>query len=277
MKMNNSDRVYQELIRKNMQNLEKEINKLERQNKGIRAITDRTTVEIEGLKLQLQELHRELKNNETRVELSDRKERKIDKLDTKVEKIIGKEQSHHEKIAELEHMKQSLQTKRAIRKVNKAIARQQELIKKLQKKNARIDLRQKVIMLPKYYRVKKRAKLLNKQQAKVNIAQENVRDMKELQAMLDPEHNIIDRMKSVVYDIKGTYYQKKLEHSQAVLERMKNSKLSIAIRGANVITLTKQAKNKLQNRVKQRKETAESLSQEKLAAEPGTTLSVVVR
>ena len=132
-------------------------------------------------------------------------------------------------------------------------------------------------MLPKYYRVKKRAKLLNKQQAKVNIAQENVRDMKELQAMLDPEHNIIDRMKSVVYDIKGTYYQKKLEHSQAVLERMKNSKLSIAIRGANVITLTKQAKNKLQNRVKQRKETAESLSQEKLAAEPGTTLSVVVR
>lgn len=275
--MNNSDRVYQELIRKNMQNLEKEINKLERQNKGIRAITDRTTVEIEGLKLQLQELHRELKNNETRVELSDRKERKIDKLDTKVEKIIGKEQSHHEKIAELEHMKQSLQTKRAIRKVNKAIARQQELIKKLQKKNARIDLRQKVIMLPKYYRVKKRAKLLNKQQAKVNIAQENVRDMKELQAMLDPEHNIIDRMKSVVYDIKGTYYQKKLEHSQAVLERMKNSKLSIAIRGANVITLTKQAKNKLQNRVKQRKETAESLSQEKLAAEPGTTLSVVVR
>ena len=277
MKMNNSHRVYQELIRKNMQNLEKEINKLERQNKGIRAITDRTTVEIEGLKLQLQELHRELKNNETRVELSDRKERKIDKLDTKVEKIIGKEQSHHEKIAELEHMKQSLQTKRAIRKVNKAIARQQELIKKLQKKNARIDLRQKVIMLPKYYRVKKRAKLLNKQQAKVNIAQENVRDMKELQAMLDPEHNIIDRMKSVVYDIKGTYYQKKLEHSQAVLERMKNSKLSIAIRGANVITLTKQAKNKLQNRVKQRKETAESLSQEKLAAEPGTTLSVVVR
>ena len=276
--MNNSDKVYQELIIKNMQNLEKEINKLERQNRGIQAITDRTAVKIEGSKLQLQELNRELKNYETTVELSDSKERKIDKLDTKVAKIVEKEQSHQEKIVELEHMKQRLQTRRAIRKVNKAIVHQQELIKKLQQQNARIDFRQKVIMLPKYYRVKKRAKLLNMQQAKVNLAQSNMHDMKKLQAMLDPEHNIIDRMKSAVYDIKGAYYQKKLEHSQAVLETMRNSKSNIAIRGANVITLTKKAKNKLQNRIEKGKENAEILAHQNLTQEnPGTALSVVVR
>lgn len=277
--MNNSDRVYQEMIEKSMRNISTEIKKLEQQNKGLRAVTDNLTIKIDGLKLQLQELNQELKNYEERITLSERKESKLDKTDAKVAEIIAKEESHVQKIRDLETMKKSLHTTRAERKVNKQIAHKQEIIKKLQKKNARIDLRQKVIMMPKYYRVKKRAQLLNKQQAKVNLAMANIHDMEAMKKMLDPENKLMDNLKSVIYDIKGAYYQKKLSHSQDVLETMQYSKNNIAIRGANAITLSKKAINKLRKNNNLTKETAIDLvnAKKEESQTMTTALSTVVR
>lgn len=277
--MNNSDRVYQEMIQKSMKSISAEINKLERQNRGLRAATDNMTVKIDGLKLQLQELNQELKNYEERITLSERKENKLDKTDAKVAEIIAKEESHVQKIRDLENMKKSLHTTRAVRKVNKQIVKQQEIIKRLQKKNARIDLRQKVIMMPKYYRVKKRSQLLNKQQAKVNLAIANIHDVEMMKSMLDPENKIMDNLKSVIYDIKGAYYQKKLSHAQDVLETMQHSKSNIAIRGANAITLSKKAVNKLRKNNGLKKETAIDLvnAKEQENQTMTTALSTVVR
>lgn len=277
--MNNSDRVYQEMIEKSMRNISIEIKKLEQQNKGLRAVADNLTIKIDGLKLQLQELNQELKNYEERITLSERKESKLDKTDAKVAEIIAKEESHVQKIRDLETMKKSLHTTRAVRKVNKQIAHQQEIIKKLQKKNARIDLRQKVIMMPKYYHVKKRAQLLNKQQAKVNLAAANVHDIEAMKKMLDPENKLMDNLKSIIYDIKGAYYQKKLSHSQDALETMQHSKNNIAIRGANAITLSKKAINKLRKNNNLTKETAIDLINDKKEESQTmtTALSTVVR
>lgn len=277
--MNNSDRVYQEMIQKSMKSISAEINKLERQNRGLRAATDNMTVKIDGLKLQLQELNQELKNYEERITLSERKENKLDKTDAKVAEIIAKEESHVQKIRDLENMKKSLHTTRAVRKVNKQIVKQQEIIKRLQKKNARIDLRQKVIMMPKYYRVKKRSQLLNKQQAKVNLATANIHDVEMMKSMLDPENKIMDNLKSVIYDIKGAYYQKKLNHAQDVLETMQHSKSNIAIRGANAITLSKKTVNKLRKNNGLKKETAIDLvnAKEQENQTMTTALSTVVR
>lgn len=277
--MNNSDRVYQEMIQKSMKSISAEINKLERQNRGLRAATDNMTVKIDGLKLQLQELNQELKNYEERITLSEHKENKLDKTDAKVAEIIAKEESHVQKIRDLENMKKSLHTTRAVRKVNKQIVKQQEIIKRLQKKNARIDLRQKVIMMPKYYRVKKRSQLLNKQQAKVNLATANIHDVEMMKSMLDPENKIMDNLKSVIYDIKGAYYQKKLNHAQDVLETMQHSKSNIAIRGANAITLSKKTVNKLRKNNGLKKETAIDLvnAKEQENQTMTTALSTVVR
>ena len=52
--MNNSDRVYQELLQRTLKQLQQQITSLERKNRGLRAITDQTAVEIEGYKTEYQ-------------------------------------------------------------------------------------------------------------------------------------------------------------------------------------------------------------------------------
>ncbi len=242
--MNNSDKVYQLLLKQSLETISKQIKSLEQKNRGLRALTDKTTVEIEGLKLQYNEIVTTLKNYQERINVSDRKEAKLDKLDEKSDHISQEKKEHLAQIDSLKQAQNKMKTARAKRKVAKEIKKEQEIIQKLQKKNARIDKRQKAIMLPKFYREQKRSQLLSKQQAKVNQVTASMQDNQELQAMLNPD-KVSDRIKSVVHDIKGVYYQKKLSHSQNVLDTMQNSRFNITIRGANAITISKKAVNGL--------------------------------
>ena len=91
----------------------------------------------------------------------------------------------------------------------------------------------------------------------------NMQDNQELQAMLDL-NKTSGRIKSVVHDIKGAYYQKRLNHSQEVLDTMKNSNLNITIRGANAITISKKAVNGLRNAVDRGKDAILNLLDENI-------------
>ncbi len=261
--MNNSDKVYQVLLKQSMETIARQIQSLEQKNRGLRALSDKTTVEIEGLKLQYNEIVNTLKNYQERINVSDRKEAKLDKLDEKSERITKEQQEHHDQINTLNQAQNKMKTARGKRKVAKEIRKQQEIIRKLQKKNARIDKRQKAIMLPAFYRDQKRSQLISKQEAKVKQVAANMQDNQELQAMLDL-NKTSGRIKSVVHDIKGAYYQKRLNHSQEVLDTMKNSNLNITIRGANAITISKKAVNGLRNAVDRGKDAILNLLDENI-------------
>lgn len=92
--MNNSDKVYQVLLKQSMETIARQIQSLEQKNRGLRALSDKTTVEIEGLKLQYNEIVNTLKNYQERINVSDRKEAKLDKLDEKSERITKEQQEH---------------------------------------------------------------------------------------------------------------------------------------------------------------------------------------
>lgn len=247
--MNNSDKVYQDLLKRSLLLINNQIKILERKNRGLRALSEQTSIEINGLKIQYQQLQEELKNYEERIDLSEKEEEKLEKLDIKSSVNSELQEDHIARIDELEAVKKRLQTTKAIRKVNKQIAQQKEIIRKLQKKSSKIDQKQKKIMLPKYKKMQKRNQLLSHQQAKVNWTAAKIKDNQELQAMLDPENSLKDLLASKIYDIKGQFYQKKLSHSQEVLATMKSQKSNIAIRGANAITLSKKAINKFRNEI----------------------------
>lgn len=258
--MNNSDKVYQELLKRSLLLINAQIKTLERKNHGLRALAEQTSIEINSLKIQYQQLATELKNYEERERFSEAEESKLDKLDMKATENLGKQQEHIARLNELEAVKKKLQTTGAIRKVNRQIEHQKELIQKLQKKSVKIDRNQRKIMLPKYKKMQKRNQLLSHQQAKVNWTAAKIKDNQELQSMLDPENSLKDLLASKIYDIKGQFYQKSLSHSQEVLETMKNQKSNIAIRGANVMTLSKKAMNKFRNQMASgRKESTELL------------------
>lgn len=253
--MNNSDKVYQELLKKSLKTIEVQIANLEKKNKGLRALTDYTTIEINGLKNQYREIKEALLKYESRITLSNISEVSLNLFDKKSAKLENKVKKHIIKITQLEAMKKNLHTTKNVRRINKQIKYQQEIIKNLQKQNNRISKIQKNIMLPKYYKIKKRNKLLNKQQAKVELMANNLKDIDLLKNNLNKE-SIIYGLKSVIYDVKGIYYQKKLSHSKAVLETMQKHDSPILIRGAGAITISKIAVNKLRAKNRLKKESA---------------------
>lgn len=257
--MNNSDRVYKELLQKSLSTLKRSIDILSRKNDGL---TDRRPVKIEGLRLQYEQIEQELKNFEARKEFSERKEKMLEHLDEKAEKIVAKKESHEEKIQELENLRKKLKTVRGTRKIDKKIEHQHKIIRRLQKKNARIDFRQKVIMLPKYYRIQKRDNLLNKQQGRVNLVSDKLLINERLQSQLDPEHSIIDRMKSAIYDIKGKYYERKLGRREEILKAMQEKNSIVGMLGARVTALPKSAIDKLRRRNKKEETIDQTRKQE---------------
>lgn len=274
--MNNSDKVYITMIQDSIKSLTKKIKELEVKNNGVRSILDSTTVKINGLKLEVQQLAQELKNYESRMNLSEKKEEKLDNLDEKATKILNKVATHEEKIKELQQLKNNLKTARAKRKIDKQIEHQQTIIRLLQKANTTIDIRQKVIMLPKYYVTKKKDRLLNIAKARVNLNAEKIEDLNMMKKALN-ENSIIDQVKSVIYDIKGVYYLKRFNYSKEVLARMKNSNSMVNLYGANAITLGKKAINKLRKKSEKKEETALDLVNENENKGQEPLLPVVVR
>lgn len=274
--MNNSDKVYITMIQDSIKSLTKKIEELEVKNNGVRSILDSTTVKINGLKLEVQQLAQELKNYESRMNLSEKKEEKLDNLDEKATKILNKVATHEEKIKELQQLKNNLKTARAKRKIDKQIEHQQTIIRLLQKANTTIDIRQKVIMLPKYYVTKKKDRLLNIAKARVNLNAEKIEDLNMMKKALN-ENSIIDQVKSVIYDIKGVYYLKRFNYSKEVLARMKNSNSMVNLYGANAITLGKKAINKLRKKSEKKEETALDLVNENENKRQEPLLPVVVR
>ena len=238
--MNNSNLVYQELLQRSLNQLEKQIKELERKNKGLRALTDKTATEIEGYKTEYQQIAQELQNYNKRINISTAGEASLDFIDNKVAEIVDRQQDSIDKIKQLESLKQQVTTARYKRKINKQIKHQQQIIQRLQKKHGRLNMAQRVIMYPKYYRTMRKLKLLSKKQGKVNVVEANIQDNELLKQTLN-SNSIIDNIKGAFYDIRGQYYQKKLSHAQDVLEQMKNKHGNIRLQGANVTILPKKA------------------------------------
>ena len=86
--MNNSDKVYQALLKQSLDTIAKQIQQLSQKKKGLIDLASKTETEIEGLKLQYNEIVTTLKSYQERIALSERKEKKLDKLDEKSDKIM---------------------------------------------------------------------------------------------------------------------------------------------------------------------------------------------
>ncbi len=242
--MNNSDKVYIDMITDTIKKIKERISNLENKNQGIRALTGRIDLELEALNLQCNKLEAQLQELESRIELSEIKESILDRLDESADKNIEKQEDIEQDIRQLEELAGKLKTKSAKRKISKKIEHKQRIIKRLQKKGARIDRYQRMVLLPKTRKYQKQEQILSKQEAKVNLTTAKINDNNELKAMLDPENSFIDSIKSTIYDIKGVFYKKRLNYAKEVLDSMQNTKSTIALRGANVVTLSKKAANK---------------------------------
>ena len=249
--MNNSDLAYKNLLEKKVLKLQKDISELEKRNKGIRLTNDYTTELIERKKLEVAKIQEALKDYTERVELGVVGSAVVEKFDEFAAYDSEKRQIAADKIKELNELKSRLTTVRAKAKIDKKIKHQQKVIERLQKKDNFISGVQKVVMYPKHRKEMKKQQLLSKQESKVLVSENSYNDLVEMQAMLDPEHSVIDRLRNNIFEMKKSHYLRKRDRAAEILEKMQTCKHSIQMRGAAPIVISKRLKDKFTGKLNQ--------------------------
>lgn len=260
--MNNSETVYREILQSSLNRINDEIILLETQNNKLMNLITSSEKRIEHLKLERKQIQLELKN---RIETNQTKVDGITKefIDDRIKAIADKQGNHYKRINELESLKKEVNSNVARAIINRRIIHEKKKVARLRSTTNMISDIQKAMMMPKQavdrYRLGKYAK----RQGNVNYYENKVNEVENHQSNLNPEKNIVDKAKSVYYDIKRKHYAKKLDKSRKLLEKLQQKGVQKRILGANAATISKKAADKLRQRMqRQTQETKEAVQQQ---------------
>lgn len=250
--MNNTrvDDQYIEILRDRITELRSKISKLtNRVNNGIDPFNN-SAIKIKGYELEIQELEDEINNGTHRQPLFDGIEVALDALDDRYYNLSDKQDEVQAELDNLRNMRNNLKTVRARRRVDKKIEKLEAKIAKLKNKKVACEKRQKSIMYPKYRKDMIKNSLLARARGRVETYNDLISDNNELKNMLSG-NGIFDSIKGAIYDIKGLYYQKRLERSEEVLREMQSKNAIVTMAGARVTSLGKKYADKIRQGLQQ--------------------------
>lgn len=246
--MNNSENTYREILQKSINRINDEIILLEIQNNKLINIVGSSEKRIEQLKLEKEQMLNELKS---RIET---KQTKVDGIatefiDDRIKDIANKGYTHSERIKELESLKSQVNSNISRAIINKKINNERMKLVRLRNATNLVSDIQKAMILSKHAVDKYRLRKYAKRQGNVNYYENQVNKIENLQSKLNPEENIVDKVKAAYYDMKGNHYAKKLDKSTRLLEKLQQKEIRKHILGANVAAISKKAADKLRKRM----------------------------
>lgn len=210
-------------------------------------ITGHTTINIMGYELELMDLKEKQKSYKNRTELDYKSETKLSDLDLAHERLDQANKESKMQIEKLKAMRETLKSRREVKKVDREIKRLKKFNDLYMARKMELHNKQKAIMYPKYKAEMKRVKRDAKRMAPIATYDEKIRVNNELQAMLDRDNNLIDRLRGSYYDYKGNRYKKKLAEAYEKLEKMKMADAQITNKGKNTTSLRNKVVEKFRN------------------------------
>lgn len=243
--MSNADNEYKKILEDQMKKIQERINVLKSKEEKLDLFSHNSTT-IKGLELEYENLKERVENYTARDSLSDFVEGKLSTLDKIYDKRNDKQEGYKEQIEELQSIKNNLETARARKKVDKKIANIEKKIKRLQKSKGFYGGIQRTIMYPKYRLDIKKANLLSHAYGRVENYEQKLRDNDAIKEMFDP-NKLTDTIKERFYDLKGAYYRKRLERSEAILNEMMDKKNIVTMYGSRVTSIGKNRLNNIRN------------------------------
>ena len=251
--MNNSDKVYLDMLKKESGKIGVKICKTNSHNHGIIKATGLPTRKIEGLKVRQENVNDVIDDYDGIDNINKFSRHFLDKLDEKADKNEEKAKEIQKQIKKLSDIRDGLTTTKRKSKISKKIEVKQRRIQKLQKANVKIDKKQRVFIMPKKIRDMYRLKLLSKAETKVKIYKDSLRYNKQMMSTIDPDSGLKDALLDFVYYKKEKHYKKKLKHANEILDTMQNANSTIAMKGASLIVLSKGTVDKFRMKNKKSK------------------------
>lgn len=242
--MNSKEEAYVSLLKDRQKAIQENINRLRNLRNHD---SNRVSLEIRGYEIELEELQRAIDDYSSRRELRERVERALERTDRRHQRASERERDYQEQIRELQELKERLLTIRAKRRVDRRIERIQSRIKTMQNRKTRCVNTQRRRMMPRYRRDFHRMEIRSRQQARVEQADARLRDNEALKSMLNRDH-LIDNIRERIYDIRGTFYQRRKDREQEVLNEMNSTDSIVRMRGARITRISRHIRDHLRER-----------------------------
>lgn len=245
--MNNSDKVYLEMLQKESNKLNKKINNVNEYNHGIIKATGIPNKKIEELKIRQQHVADEINSYKGIDKIGKFNGKKLKKLDIKADENNKKIEDIRNKIEELQGIRDNLTTAKRKTKISHKIEVKQRKIERLQQANVKISKKQKVFIMPKKRKDIYQLKLLSKAESKVKRHKDALRYNKQLQASLDPDSGLKAALLDLHYYNMCSLYRSLLRVDNAILDTIKGTDCTIVMEGAVLFTITKKAADGFRN------------------------------
>ena len=246
--MNNSDLVYEGILRDRANDIKLNIKKIEGDLKSTKYATRRAEIELISLKKELEKISEEMEALE-----SLQKEDKyysdnavVEAFDKISEISSNQSQKINEDIKKLQELKESVQSLPLKWRIDKKIELRKKILAKLDKGQTIINADQRSIIMSRTKINVIKDKMLFRQEARVQYWENKIHDAEVLKESLNPEENNIDFVLDKVYEFGGTFlYPIFLQRQQEVLNEMKEKKVNVV--GANIIVMARRTKNHFKN------------------------------
>ena len=247
----NSDMEYKKMIDERIAKLSAKIRELK--VKEARDFTGHNLNLIKGYEVELGKLQQISNAIGNRIELNSVAEAGLSILDSKREKNQETQDFYREQIKQLRAMREDLVTARSKRKIDKKVFNLNKKIQKLQRTDCFCGKIQRSIMCPKFLYESKKSTILSKAEGKVHAYEDRIHDNDIMNAELSAmsKDNLITDIRERIYDIRGTYYQKRLDRSREIFEDMQKKDSIVAMRGARITSLPKKYVDKIKQNVEE--------------------------
>ena len=268
--MNNSDRIYEEVLRKRAGEIQRNIGKIERELNRTKLATKRAETELLGLKNELERVREEIEALEN-IQDEDKSysdHAVVQLLDNLTEKKNEKSQGLQDEIDQLKELREEIQSRSIKRRIDKKISKRQEKINKLRKKQVKIDKSQRSIIMSKTKKDRMKDRRFSMQEARVQYWENKRNDTEVLRSALNPEESIKDMVLDTVYQFNNSLiYPFFLNRQQEILDVMNQKKVRVL--GANIIVMSRRTKKHIKNAVDFTKRELDRMVQESQANQQG--------
>lgn len=268
--MNNSDRIYEEVLRKRAGEIQRNIGKIERELNRTKLATKRAETELLGLKNELERVREEIEALEN-IQDEDKSysdHAVVQLLDNLTEKKNEKSQGLQDEIDQLKELREEIQSRSIKRRIDKKISKRQEKINKLRKKQVKIDKSQRSIIMSKTKKDRMKDRRFSMQEARVQYWENKRNDTEVLRSALNPEESIKDMVLDTVYQFNNSLiYPFFLNRQQEILDVMNQKKVRVL--GANIIVMSRRTKKHIKNAIDFTKRELDRMVQESQANQQG--------
>lgn len=237
-----SDEESKKILQDRLSEINKEIRLIENRLSELKNISISLSSKLHGLENEKQRVEDQIKDFTERDTYGAVSEFILGMQDERRVNLEEKENELKEKINQLNEEKKSTNNRYLQKRIDIKIQKLQYKMKVLRQKGAKVQGRQRKILMFKMKKDAIKQRLYSKEEGLAMAYEDRVEAYNELKNNNDSK--IFHDLTSKIYDMKAKHYQKKYDRTMEVLKEM-DGKSIIAMRGARVIALNKRISNKM--------------------------------